>query len=300
MGGASGVTHLSIIMLAFIDNFFSLSLRLSKRAFPLCLYAHRGSNQLYPENTIPAFRHALRHGATHLEMDVHLTQDGHIVVVHDPDGKRNAKENALIAESSLSEIQQWDLCANFGKTIPKQDQKLCIVPTFQKVLKTFPKTPLNVDIKCNDAKFVKKVVELLHKTGAYRRVLLTSFQHRIIKYIQQFHYKGAIGTDRRTGFLFVFLPFILGKGVPIKATAFQSPPSLFGGLIRLDTDRFIKRMHRLGVRVDYWTINTPGEVQRLLEAGADGIISDNVLNIQKVFYDYAKKTKRKTAKRTCL
>ena len=80
---------------------------------PLRVYAHRGSNRIFPENTLPAFAHALKEQATHLELDLQSTQDGYIVVAHDPDGRRIAGVNKNIKECSLSDVQSWDLTEPF-------------------------------------------------------------------------------------------------------------------------------------------------------------------------------------------
>ena len=79
----------------------------------LRLYGHRGSSARLPENTLVAFRQALDDGATALELDLHRTADGHLVVAHDPDGRRMAGASGLIRDLALSEVKRWNVAAGF-------------------------------------------------------------------------------------------------------------------------------------------------------------------------------------------
>src|SRR5688572_26510626 len=92
----------------------------------LRLYAHRGASAELPENTMAAFRRALELGADALETDVHMTRDGHVMVSHDPDGRRRAGIAATIRGSTLEEVRGWDM--GDGHRMPTLEEALVAFP----------------------------------------------------------------------------------------------------------------------------------------------------------------------------
>ena len=284
-----------------------------KQELPLRIYAHRGSNRIFPENTLPAFVHALEEQATHLEMDLHCTQDAHIVVAHDPNGKRTAGLDKNIKECSLAEIQSWDLAGPFlalkhGKSAKeggdtskpritkvqeKQKKQLgnCYIPTFEEVLEAFPKTPFNVDIKDPRPEVIEKVVQLIHQRKDEKRIFLNSFTSQTLEHLQYIPYRGEIGISSKFIVRLLFYPPFLWHWPAIPGNALQLPP--IWKKIKLDHPYFISRCHALGKRLDYWTINDPEEALRLLHLGADGIISDDVSAVKDAVFTFARQKKRR-------
>ena len=78
------------------------------------LYAHRGAAVELPENTLPAFRLALELGADAIETDAHLTRDGHVVLSHDPTGRRMCGISTPIERATLDEVRSWNAGARLG------------------------------------------------------------------------------------------------------------------------------------------------------------------------------------------
>jgi glycerophosphoryl diester phosphodiesterase len=99
------------------------------------LYAHRGAPLELPENSLPSFARALELGADALEIDVHMTRDGHVVVCHDPSGLRTAGVAREVRECALTEIKRWDLSSRFR---PGACTGPVNVPTLDEVLGAFP------------------------------------------------------------------------------------------------------------------------------------------------------------------
>ena len=119
------------------------------RKHPLLLYGHRGASVERPENTLSSFRRALELGVDVLELDVHSTRDGKIVVSHDASGERMAGEVALIRESTFVEVQRWDAGFGFvddrgGRPFVERGHR---IPLLAEVLEAFPDARLNIDIK---------------------------------------------------------------------------------------------------------------------------------------------------------
>jgi glycerophosphoryl diester phosphodiesterase len=240
------------------------------------LFAHRGSNALAPENTIPAFAQALSDGAQALEMDVHSTRDGVIVVAHDDDGQRMAGVSAAIASTDWADICHWDMGTGFtaadgGRPFVGRDLRM---PKLSDVLGSFPGIPLNVDVKA--VGIAPAVVEVVRQANATERVLLTSFDVDNVRTIRELH-QGPVGlTGHEIGML---------RFLPLVALRSSWLPSLTGrGRAQLPTTRLvfsldktslIERAHALGLAVDYWVINDADTARHLLALGADGIMTDH-------------------------
>src|SRR5688572_16564471 len=115
----------------------------------MLVYAHRGAAIELPENTLPSFRRALELGADALETDVHLTLDGEVVAVHDPDGRRVAGIDQRVAATAFAELRGWDAGFAFvdgAGTRPFAGQGYRI-PTLEELLVELPEIPINVDLK---------------------------------------------------------------------------------------------------------------------------------------------------------
>lgn len=238
------------------------------------LLGHRGACAERPENTMESFERAVAHGVDVLETDVHLTRDGHIVVSHDPDGRRSANTSAQIRESTLAEVQTWDVgwgyvAADGTRPYAARGMRM---PALADVLEAFPNQALNVDIKQSEPPMVEPLVALLRKTGAAERVTLASFHTRAIREVRARGFEGPTALSRDEVLALIFLPAWAGQHA-VKGNAVQIPPRT-GGL-DLSTRSFIDKCHRLGLWVDYWTVNDPVQAEVLLDRGADGLISDD-------------------------
>lgn len=239
-----------------------------------------------------AFRRALEYEIDALESDVHLTRDGHVVVSHDPDGARCCGVPRAIRDSTLAEVQSWDAGWGFvaeggGRPFAGQGHR---IPSLVEVLREFPAVPLNLDIKQTAPSMVGPLVALIRREDAEDRVTLASFRLRTLLRARLGGYRGAtalpsaevLGMLRAPPGLFAFLPW--------RGTAAQLP--LAGGGHRFDTPEMVARCHRLGLRLDFWTINDPAEARRLLALGADGIMTDDPRAIAPVFAELRPRKRR--------
>ncbi len=243
------------------------------------LYAHRGANLALPENTMEAFRQGLLDGATALEFDVRLTSDGVIVVFHDDDGWRMAQEKSMVAETSWDTMSKWDLKKGLSLDPVNAhflDQAFR-VPLLDEVLEAFPQIFLNIDIKPSNLRTVSLVMELIRQQKATQRVRLTSFSWRVHEMLHDLRYEGLVGLSWLEVMAVYFVPEAFLEKMRLKGRAIQIPMSW--GFVRLDSPKFIEKCHRLGLTVDYWTINNREDAKRLIHAGADGIMSDDPATI---------------------
>jgi glycerophosphoryl diester phosphodiesterase len=250
----------------------------------LRLYAHRGASAEAPENTMPSFRRALEiPGVDALELDVHMTRDGHPVVSHDPTAERMAGKKIAWKDLDLADARRFDLGWGFvaaDGTRPFVGQGVHI-PTFEEVLTELPPVALNVDLKQAWPPMVKKMVELVRAHGAEDRVVLASFHLSTLLAVRARGYRGDTSLTQTEVVAVLGLPRRLVRRVPLFGTCAQVPER--AGPITLGGRRFIDRCHDLNIRVDFWTINDPAEAQRLLDLGADGIMTDDPRAIAPVF-----------------
>jgi len=251
------------------------------------LYAHRGASLKLPENTMEAFRQGLQDGATALEMDVQCTEDDMVVVFHDEDGFRTATQPDVIAETSSAVIKTWNVGAGL---FPSSVQRHFTghkyhVPEFAEVLDAFSNVQLNVDIKTSDTTKVATVIDVIRRHKATSRVLLTSFFLPIVNAVRGLGYEGQIGLSRWEVAALFFVPeryvgqFLRGKGHRVQV------PLKYGPL-QFDEQSFIDKCHRLGLKIDFWTINQRDVAKELLRKGADGIMSDDPANLFPAFAPY--------------
>ena len=240
---------------------------------PRMLYAHRGASAELPENTLPAFERAVEIGVDALEMDVQMTRDEQLIVVHDDHCARTTGAQTTWAELDLAEARAldsgWGFVAADG-TRPFAGKGIT-VPMFGEVLDAFPTTLINVDIKGERA--VQLMIDLVREKHAEDRVTLASFRTRTAVSVRRKGYAGATALSQYEVISLLSLPALLWRQLPFTGTAVQVPTH--AGPLRFDRAPFIAKCHSLGLRVDFWTINDPEEATRLLALGADGIMTND-------------------------
>lgn len=248
---------------------------------PRRLYAHRGASVECPENTLPAFQRAIDLGCDALEMDVHVTRDGQLVVAHDDDAMRTCGVAIPWGAMDLVDAQRLD--AGWGFLAPDGTRPFAgrgiYAPLFSEVLATYRDVHLNVDIK--GERSVDAMLELLREHGAEDRVTLASFQTKTLVDIRRKKFAGETGLAQAEVVALVALPAIAWRQLPWTGNAAQLPTH--HGPLRFDRAPFIAKCHSVGLRVDYWVIDDATEAARLLELGADGIMTNDPMKIAPLF-----------------
>ena len=252
----------------------------------LRLYAHRGAAAERPENTMAAFERAVGLGDERLtialEMDVHLTRDGHLIVAHDDTARRMAAVDAPWHVLDLADVRRLDV--GWGFVAPDGTRPFAGcgigVPTLEEVIAAFPRTRLNVDIK-RGGRAAEVMLELVRRTKAEDRVTIASFHTGPLIAIRRRGYGGETSLARGELATLLSMPAVLSRQLPFTGTAAQVPVSQ--GALRFDRAPFIAKCHSLGLRVDFWTIDDPAEAERLLKLGADGIITNDPAALRPLF-----------------
>ncbi|EYF00733.1 glycerophosphodiester phosphodiesterase [Chondromyces apiculatus] len=236
------------------------------------LFGHRGASGELPENTLPAFAAALEAGADRLELDVHRTADGEIVVFHDPTLDRTTSGRGLLAAHSLAELSRFDAGHHHvmpDGSMPHRGRDFRI-PRLAEVLEAFPGVPVNIEIKPDDDRAIEGTLAVLDGAKARERTLLAAEQVALLQRIR------AAAPEVLTGFAAEeVIAFMMAGNTPeyrAPGFALQVPPSFQG--MPVVTAEFVARAHALGVEVHVWTINDAAEAEALLALGVDGIMSD--------------------------
>jgi glycerophosphoryl diester phosphodiesterase len=239
---------------------------------PPRIFGHRGASGIAPENTMPAFEAAIEGGADRLELDVHASSDGHIVVFHDATLERTTNGKGPIGERTLAELLSLDAGYHFRApdgSYPFRDRGVRI-PTLAELLGAFPGIPLNVEVKQSEPAIEAEVLAVLDRFEARERTLLAAEVDSIMARIR------AAAPEAKTGFSVGEIAEFLGRhrdpSYRPRGCALQVPPA-FGDIIIITPDT-IAAAHALGVEVHAWTINDEAEMERLLDLGVDGLITD--------------------------
>jgi glycerophosphoryl diester phosphodiesterase len=272
-----------LVLVALAGLAFVVALRLRKErhsviasGWPVNL-AHRGASALAPENTMEAFRLAVESGAGGLELDVHLTRDGHVVVIHDPTLNRTTNGTGAVGAMTLDELREADAGHNFSpdheNTFPYRGLGLRI-PTLTEVLREFPGVAVNIDMKADRPGIEAAVLELLREAGAEGRALVVSSRRSAVgRFRRMSGGRVSTGASRwEAGIFYLFSNLRLERFLRPAYDALQVPLSHRG--LPLVTRRFVQAAHAAGVRVDAWTINETEEMRRLLDLGVDVIMTD--------------------------
>ena len=242
--------------------------------YPLVI-AHAGS-ELYPTDTMYAFERYAAMGVDILEMDTNMTADGEIVVIHDSTIDRTTDGSGKVSEMTLEEIQQYDAAYNWtqddGATYPLRGQSIT-VPSLREVFEAFPGYPMIVEIKQESPSMAGALCDLIKEYGMEKDVMVPSFSDTAM---QEFRTAcPAVATHASTGEVtrFVILNFLGLSGVLTpQYQAFGVPESEYG--IPIVNRWFVWNAHRHNLDVQIWTINDPEEMQRFIDMGVDGIMTD--------------------------
>jgi glycerophosphoryl diester phosphodiesterase len=228
---------------------------------------HRGAAAVRPENTLPAFEHAIALGVDAVEFDVRVTGDGVVVVHHDASTGRTCGEDLLIERSSIGAIRRLDPSATFAAGF--RPARRTPIPLLDEVLDLTRRLPVIIECKTVDA--APLVLEALQAHGATDRALVGSFLHGAMHYVRAAAM--ASGASRRD-----ILSLLLRSAVRFAPRrlpfAAMCIPEHANGMT-LPIARFASWGRAIGVPVHVWTVNTARDANRLWDAGVTGVISDD-------------------------
>ncbi len=263
-------------------------------------YAHQGGSYEGPSSTISAIRSALKQGATGIELDVHSTLDGHLVVCHDPEVDRTTNGSGKIASMTWEEISKLDNAYWFvpGREITRDlpedayilrgragtdpDFRIARLDEVIELMQDYPGVVVNLDIKQTYPEvdpYEEKLADLIHRNAFEERTIVASF---LDSALERFHaYAPEIFTAAGPSFVSDFVRALQAGQHPdvhidLNQVSFQVPTGFSTPTfsITIVDANFIETARNYGLAVHVWTINDAAEMERLIDLGVDGIITD--------------------------
>lgn len=227
----------------------------------LALIGHRGAMGYAPENTLVSFEKAMHMGATMLELDIHLTKDDELVVIHDSDLSRTTTGVGLVEDMTLSEIQSYD--AGIGM---HEDYRGERVPSLQEVLElTCHKIALNIELKAGRHIYPGLVPRLLTTISHYdiaNEVVISSFHRAYLRELKQKSPKLEVAL------------LYSEKSPEILDEALREQWQGLHPWYRIVDRELLEEAHRRGRVVRAWTVNQVPEMVNLIKLGVDGICTN--------------------------
>lgn len=276
-------------------------------------FAHQGGAREGPSSTLWAIERALDAGAEAIELDVHATADGRLVVCHDPTLERTTDGSGPVAGHALAEIAALDAAWSFVpgegacpgrppvdyplRGLAGADERLRLA-TLDAVLDAFPGVPLNLDVKQTAPEvpaYEALLVERLRAHGRGDDVIVAAFDERSTDAVAALAPEIHRSAGRRSVAAFVDA-VRLGEPAPAgigRYVALQVPSRVLGH--DLVTQAFVERAHEAGLAVHVWTIDDPDEMRRLVALGVDGIMTDVPSELSRVLSETSSAWRRGSA-----
>jgi glycerophosphoryl diester phosphodiesterase len=211
---------------------------------------HRGARSIAPENTQESIRAAKICDADYVEVDVRLSKDGYLVVIHDDSVDRTTDGSGRVEEMTLEEIRRLD--AGRGERVPTLAEAVALVEELN----------LGIVVEMKE----EGLEELVAQELEGRRAIVTSFYHASVREIKEL-------AEIKTGIIVSSLPIN-----PVDLAIWAKADSIFP---RIVNPNLFKKAHREGIEVYPWTINDPDQVRWLRRLGADGLVTDDPCGIRK-------------------
>jgi glycerophosphoryl diester phosphodiesterase len=237
------------------------------------VFAHRGGGGLAPENTIAAFDRGLALGADGLELDVHLSRDGVVVVHHDPRLDRTTDLSGPIAERTADELARADAGHRFEQAggFPFRGQGLG-VPTLAGVLSRYRDARIIIELKLNRAELALAVIDQVTRADAVDRVCLGAFSLRVLRAARMAAPEVATSAAREEVRWALYRSWCRWPVRRVAYGGYQVPE--WAGRTHVVSPLFVAAAHAVDLPVQVWTVDTEADAGRLLGWGVDALITD--------------------------
>lgn len=270
LAAASSVMNISYLK-ALREGSVSLNVGIISRTQ---ITAHRGFSKVAPENTLPAFEAAMECGADYIELDIQLTADDQLVVIHDDKVDRTTNGKGNVSKYTYDQLTELSAGSWFSKSGEFDDVR---IPLFRDVLELVGNdVMLNIEIKRSGdpKKTAEKAVELIEEYGIVKSCYVTSFSYTALKKVKQLNpkIKTAFIANLATATSYAQLPYIDAVSMNYIFV----------------NQSVVNSAHHHGKRIFVWTVDRQSEVKKMMALGVDNIITDRpdkaleVVNSRKV------------------
>ena len=236
------------------------------------IIAHRGASAVAPENTVSAFLKAVETKADAVELDIRITCDNEIVVIHDSRLDRTTNGHGRVSDFTLEEIKKLDAGSWFHSKFYKEQ-----IPTFSEIIESLTqKVGINIEIKPSNTQqniIIRKCVELIQKNKLHKRVLISSFQHRLTQKIK------LIDKNILTGI--IYSPMIhLGAKPANLVTKYKADAFIISkNYLR---ENIVRDVQSCGAIVLVYTVENYDDFRRMSKFGVDGVMTNSPSSIYKM------------------
>ncbi|MGL5750555.1 MAG: glycerophosphodiester phosphodiesterase [Paraclostridium sp.] len=230
------------------------------------IFAHRGASGDYPENTMLAFKKALKIGVDGMELDVHKCRDGQLVVVHDEDIQRTFKGKGRVADYTLEELKNFK-CRKF-EFENNDEAKICTLEEVIKLIKN-EDIVLNIEAKTDEIHYdlEEDVLDLVNKYDVRDKILVSSFYHKTIENFK------ILDLDIKYGAL-----YYSEKDYDSEDSIVEHANNIGVYSINISealvTKEVIKMAHEKGIKVLVYTVNSPISMRKMIDLKVDGVFTD--------------------------
>ncbi len=234
-------------------------------------YAHRGFSGEYPENTMIAFEKAIEAGCEGIEMDVHFTKDGKLVIVHDELIDRTSDGKGFVKDYTYEELTAFD----FSNTY-KDKVGFCKIPTLEEFMVLVHDKDILINIELKTGIFPYPGIEqatydMIQKYDMHDKVVISSFGHASVMKMKEIDPTIKCGFLTETG--------ILNVGEYIQSHGIECYHPFFAMLVNPD---LVKDIRSHGLEINTWTVNEEPYMEMLMEMGVEGIIGNYPDRVKKV------------------
>ena len=226
-------------------------------------FGHRGASREAPANTLVAFLRAAELGADGVELDVHLSRDGHVVVIHDFGLEATTDGHGLVRDRTLAELKALDAGSWFGPAFAGER-----IPTLQEVIDAVgQRLVLNIELKSQGGEedgLVRAVLGLVERNGLLGRVIVSSFNRRAIRRVRELDPRVPVGQ------LYEIDPFATLRPWPRDLAR----PEALHPYHRMLSRAYVRWVKRRGYRIHTWTVDDPARMKQLVDWGVEIVITN--------------------------
>ncbi len=232
----------------------------------LLIIAHRGASRVAPENTLKAFQIAIELHTDILELDVHQSKDGEIVIMHDGNTFRTTGYFGSISKLTLQELKKLD-CGEGER-----------IPTLVELIK-IARGKVNLDCEIKVRGIAEKILHILKEENMIENTIISSFKHDILLRFQKLDSQIKLASLEPTRTEWI------KSGISIKKllrTAIEHKFFAINPYYKLVNSKFVEKAHKNKIKIFPWTVNRSSSIRKLINLGVDGIITNEIDKVKSV------------------
>ncbi|MEX2962658.1 glycerophosphodiester phosphodiesterase [Microbulbifer sp. TYP-18] len=238
-------------------------------------HGDEGGRGFYPGNTLLYLRKMVELGVDALEIDLALTRDGQLVLIHDTEVDRTTESRGAVAAMTLAQLRNLNMAHSWsrdGERFPYRD-KPQVIATIDEVFAALPTTPLVIELKNDDARAARALCASVRAAGSERRVIVSSFHGGVVREFRRLCPEVATGAVRFEAMLFFAAHLFRMERLLRPAYQTMQLPMRYHG-IPVFSPKLVAAARRCRLHLSVWTVNDTVDMQRYVALGVDGLVTD--------------------------